>query len=73
MFWCDEDFCIPRIKIEAQIIKRLAIMNIYLGEQVYPNFIAYSINNLWLGFAKIYLTNSRDCLDLLEGNCHIFE
>lgn len=26
------------------------------------------MNNMWLGFAKIHLSNPQDCLDLWEGS-----
>ena len=39
------------------------------GEPANPNFIAYSMKNMWFGFAKIHLSNPQDCLDLLRRKC----
>ena len=65
--WCDNGFSLSRRNVEHQIIERIQAMGMQLGEEVIPNLVVFAPDDRWLGFAKIYLSNPQDCLDLLSG------
>ena len=44
--------------------KRLQDMNIPLRDKGSPNLIVYSVDNMWVGFAKVHVGKPWDSLDL---------